>query len=80
LGIRLSHADGRLQLVISDDGLGFEGPADSSATGRGLANVAERARLLGARLTIATNQPTGTVVRVDLPLKGPESTRANDPA
>ena len=40
--------------------------------GQGLANMAERARLIGAQLTIMSRAGSGTEVRVELPLgEGP---------
>ena len=59
-------------LVVSDDGHGFDPHRPTRAHGQGLANMAERARLIGARLTITSRAVSGTEVRVELPLgEGP---------
>jgi sensor histidine kinase YesM len=62
---------GKLQMTVSDTGLGF-GKAATAGTGVGLANIRERLQMLyGARasLTVAENQPSGTVVTVTVPYK-----------
>ncbi|MGB0220154.1 MAG: sensor histidine kinase [Sinimarinibacterium flocculans] len=52
---------------ISDDGCGID--AQVEAKGRGLANMHERARLLGGHLDVGPAQPRGTRVRLWLPLR-----------
>ena len=55
---------GKLQVTVADTGLGF-GKAATAGTGVGLANIRERLQLLYGRkatLTVAENQPSGTVV------------------
>ncbi len=62
---------GKLQVTVADTGLGF-GKAATAGTGVGLANIRERLQLLyGAKaaLTVAENQPCGTVVTVTVPYK-----------
>jgi hypothetical protein len=62
---------GKLQMSVADTGLGF-GRAATAGTGVGLANIRERLQLLyGSRatLTVAENQPSGTVVTITVPYK-----------
>ena len=62
---------GKLQMTVADTGLGF-GKASTAGTGVGLANIRERLQLLygpKATLTVAENQPSGTVVTITLPYK-----------
>jgi hypothetical protein len=62
---------GKLQVTVADTGLGF-GKAPTAGTGVGLANIRERLQLLygpRATLTVAGNQPSGTVVTVTVPYK-----------
>ena len=69
---------GKLQMTVSDTGLGF-GKAATAGTGVGLANIRERLQMLyGARasLTVAENQPSGTVVTVTVPYKTVEGSAA----
>ncbi len=68
LCICLNQANGRVTLSIADDGCGFE--QHGATSGRGLANMSERARILGAHWTIVTSKHTGTVVRLELPPRG----------
>ena len=65
---------GKLQMTVADTGLGF-GKAATAGTGVGLANIRERLQLLygpKASLTVAENQPSGTVVTVTVPYKSIE--------
>jgi sensor histidine kinase YesM len=67
---------GKLQMTVADTGLGF-GKAATAGTGVGLANIRERLQMLyGAKasLTVAENQPSGTVVTVTVPYKSIEPT------
>ena len=62
---------GKLQVTVADTGLGF-GKAATAGTGVGLANIRERLQLLygpRAALTVAENQPSGTVVTVTVPYR-----------
>jgi hypothetical protein len=66
---------GKLQVTVADTGLGF-GKAATAGTGVGLANIRERLQLLygnKASLTVAENQPSGTVVTVTVPYTTVES-------
>lgn len=51
------------QIIISDNGTGFD--ADASA-GRGLSNIQSRADMLGATLSITRNEPSGTAVKLEI--------------
>ncbi|MBU6260846.1 MAG: histidine kinase [Burkholderiales bacterium] len=67
---------GKLQVTVADTGLGF-GKAPTAGTGVGLANIRERLQLLygpRATLTVAANQPSGTVVTITVPYKTIEGT------
>ena len=61
--------DGRLRVTVADTGLGFAA-ASRPGTGVGLANVRERLSALyggRARLSIEANDPSGTIVTIDVP-------------
>ena len=65
---------GKLQMTVADTGLGF-GKGATAGTGVGLANIRERLQILyGAKasLTVAENQPCGTLVTVTVPYKSIE--------
>jgi len=66
---------GRLQVTVTDTGLGF-GRAATAGTGVGLANVRERLHLLygpRAGLTVAENPAGGTAVTITVPYRTVES-------
>jgi len=61
--------DGRLRVTVADSGLGFSAAA-RPGSGVGLSNVRERLSALyggRARLSIDANDPTGTIVTIDVP-------------
>ena len=69
---------GKLQMTVADTGLGF-GKAATAGTGVGLANIRERLQMLygpKASLTVAENQPSGTLVTVTVPYKSIEGAAA----
>jgi signal transduction histidine kinase len=64
--ISLRQQDDRLHLTVDDDGQGFV-LEDQSGPGVGLVGMAERAREIGASLTIESTPGNGTSLRVELP-------------
>ena len=69
--IRLERDVHEVQLRIQDDGVGFlPGRADEKK-GLGLRNIAERVRMLGGKLNIASAPGQGTRIEVAVPI--PES-------
>jgi signal transduction histidine kinase/streptogramin lyase len=67
VGIQLAVRDGRLNLVIEDDGVGFE--HGTRPGGNGLANLERRARDLGGALTIDSRPGRGTRIVLDAPIR-----------
>ncbi|MBB2487095.1 histidine kinase [Mitsuaria sp. WAJ17] len=71
LKVRAEVLHGKLAITVADTGLGF-GRAATAGTGVGLANIRERLSLLyggRASVTIAANQPSGTVVTITVPYR-----------
>jgi signal transduction histidine kinase len=70
--LALRMDDGRLSAMVSDDGSGFEaasgGDAREPGHGVGLEGMRERAKLVGAELTIDSRPGAGTTVRVSVPV------------
>jgi signal transduction histidine kinase len=64
--VTVSTADGRLCLVVADDGVGP--PAPDAPRGNGLANMAQRAERLGGSCVIAARDGGGTELTWDVPL------------
>lgn len=65
--VALQPENGHIRLVIADDGAGFDPAMRSHTVGRGLRNMEQRARALGARLGIVSSPGAGTTITVDLP-------------
>jgi signal transduction histidine kinase len=65
--LSLQRRAGRVEFTIDDDGCGFD-PAASAGRGRGLSNLIERARELGAELTVSSTPGKGTRVTLIFPL------------
>lgn len=71
LTVKAEVVHGKLSVTVADTGLGF-GRAATAGTGVGLANTRERLSLLygkAASLTVAENQPSGTVVNITVPYR-----------
>lgn len=62
-------ADGHVEVVVTDDGVGFV--PGRPQVGRGLDNIRERAAALDAAYEVDSAPGTGTTVRVRVPLGGP---------
>lgn len=66
--VRLVERDGRLELTVADDGVGFSSVEGGS--GFGLKTMAERAEALDGAFDVRSAPGSGTVVSVRLPLTG----------
>jgi signal transduction histidine kinase len=62
--IAVQVGDGRLKVVIQDDGVGLSRNIEA---GYGLHNMRERARLLGGQLDVTSSGSKGTTVTLDVP-------------
>ncbi len=62
--VDLAREPGRIHLVVGDNGCGFE-PSACDPTHIGLASMRERAEEAGARLDVATELGSGTLITVD---------------
>ncbi len=62
-----------LAIRVDDDGVGFDPDtvANSLRGGLGLSGIAERARLLGGRMTVRSAGGRGTSLMVQIPVRGP---------
>jgi signal transduction histidine kinase len=68
VGVVLTHKDAMLELVIRDDGVGFDPAAAlSEASGLGLHGMQERVALLGGSLQIESRRGHGTMIRARIP-------------
>jgi PAS domain S-box-containing protein len=66
--LRLGSADGKVFLVIEDDGRGFtEGQAREGGGGLGLVSMQERAVMVGGRVIVDSTPGEGTRIRINVP-------------
>ena len=76
--IVIKHSENSVRLVVEDNGKGFDASAagDGGPAGRGLGltSIAERARMLGGRLSM-TSAPGGTRLTFEVELKAAETIR-----
>jgi PAS domain S-box-containing protein len=66
--ICLVRAGERLQMRISDRGIGFDPARPSKEAGLGLLSMRERARLLGGTFSVESSAGDGTTIIVDIPV------------
>ncbi|MFI0350543.1 histidine kinase [Actinomadura sp. 9N407] len=70
----LEHDRDRVRLKVRDDGVGFQRDRVSSRTeSYGLRGMAERAELLGGRVTVSSRPGVGTTVEAVIPVPGPKT-------
>jgi PAS domain S-box-containing protein len=69
--ISLSGAADGLQLVVQDDGIGFEPKSQAQHLSLGLASMRERVSLLGGELDVESQPGVGTLVLAWVPLVEP---------
>lgn len=65
--VALTHEQGDMQLLVEDDGRGFDAAKVDHATHFGLLGIAERITALGGALEIDSRPGTGTRLSVTLP-------------
>jgi signal transduction histidine kinase len=68
--LRLSKSNGRIRLVISDQGSGLPPERASTHPGLGLISMRERARLVDGLFFIDSVPGHGTTITVSIPLVG----------
>ena len=68
--VHLRRSDGGLELMIEDDGRGFDPENLDSTAGIGLASMRQRVRLLGGRIDIVSTPGQGARITAWVPLKG----------
>ncbi|MBK6343465.1 MAG: hypothetical protein IPF41_12985 [Flavobacteriales bacterium] len=66
LTLGVTRAPGRLSVVVSDNGVGFQ--TTEAGDGMGLSNVRSRAASLGATVQVDSAPGTGTTVCVECPV------------
>lgn len=74
--VSLGTSDGRLVLLVKDDGSGFLMDAEPRRVGMGMHNIAIRAAEVGGAVDIAGAQGSGTTVRFSVPCREAPKPRA----
>jgi signal transduction histidine kinase len=75
--VRVWSKPKRLHIQVEDEGIGFNGSADTNGViSGGLTGMKERALLLGGTLTIDTTPGRGTCLLAELPLGRPSSSQS----
>jgi signal transduction histidine kinase len=69
--VRLTASERNVELVLKDNGRGFDMASAERRVGHGLLNMRERAQGLGGTWTIESHPGEGTEVRVSLPKRAP---------
>jgi PAS domain S-box-containing protein len=78
--VRLRGVDGRVELEVQDNGVGFSGEAGTKPRGLGIVSMRERVRLVQGSLTLDSGEGRGTTVRAVVPLQRGEHETAADSA
>lgn len=59
---------GTFEVVVADDGQGFDMSAADTGSGLGLRNMRQRARMYGGSVNIESQQDEGTILKINIPL------------
>ncbi len=70
--VSLRREGGLIRLEVSDDGGGFDPGSAPQRGGMGLVFMRERAEMMGGTFQVDSAEGRGTVIRVEVPLGGPD--------
>ncbi len=73
--IAVHGAQDRLQILVQDDGVGFD-PSQSRSRGLGLIGMEERVKELGGEVSVLSQPGKGTSINAQIPLKMEAAARA----
>jgi methyl-accepting chemotaxis protein len=68
VSIQLLELRNHIELIIEDNGKGFDFGHDFRSKGNGIYNMRERASILGGTFELKTNNDSGTTITVKIPL------------
>ncbi len=70
VSVQLNEEDGTVQLMIEDDGKGFEKKkVIDKSKHHGLTNMKDRAEIMGGKMTIESDAARGTLIMIEAPVK-----------
>ncbi len=75
IDVLLEQDDGRLIVIVEDNGIGFSSTAESQGGHLGLLGMHERTEMLGGTLMVESTVGVGTTVRVEVPYGNSHSHR-----
>jgi ligand-binding sensor domain-containing protein/signal transduction histidine kinase len=68
IDVQLRFSESLVELIVEDDGSGFDGPAPSLKEGHyGLTGMSERAQQLGGTVNVTSHPARGTRVSIEIP-------------
>lgn len=70
--VSADHTDGKLIVVIFDDGIGFK-LSESVDKGVGMASMKKRIELIGGEIQIKSKPTDGTMIEITIPSREPKS-------
>ncbi len=68
VSVTISQENGRIQLLVRDDGRGFDADGDIAGGHYGLLGLRERARLAGGQMAVESKPGAGTTLRLTIPM------------
>ena len=68
VSIQLLELRNHIELIIEDNGKGFDFSANFKSKGNGIYNMRERTSILGGTFELNTNNESGTIITVKIPL------------
>ena len=68
IDIQVRYSGNRLDLQVSDDGVGIGAALEKTSKGSGLINLRKRAELLQGCCNITSNDPQGTTIAISIPI------------
>jgi signal transduction histidine kinase len=68
VSVSLTRLDGLIELLIDDDGIGFDSRLPATQRGMGVSGMRERAEKIGAQLIIESKKGEGVKVHVEVPV------------
>ncbi|MEX0967062.1 MAG: tetratricopeptide repeat protein [Bacteroidia bacterium] len=66
--ISINYSADSLNLIIEDNGVGFEPGSENTASGIGLKNMRDRVQALNGNIAIDSTPGSGTIILLDLPI------------
>jgi two-component sensor histidine kinase len=77
--VELRFSEKNVELIVEDDGCGFDGEAPSTREGHyGMTGMRERAEQIGGSLAVSSSKGLGTRIQVDIPQKSAPHERSQE--